>query len=47
MSIGLRRYLYFTAACTGACILVVEILGAKCCRLFLVRPILFGRRKLR
>ena len=29
MSIGLRRYLYFTAACTGACILVVEILGAK------------------
>ena len=29
MSIGLRRFLYFTAACTGACILVVEILGAK------------------
>lgn len=29
LSVGLRRYLYFTAACTGACILVVEILGAK------------------
>ena len=29
MPIGLRRFLYFTAACTGACILVVEILGAK------------------
>src|SRR4051812_10142785 len=26
---GLRRYLYFTAAATGAAILVVEILGAK------------------
>lgn len=26
---GLRRYLYFTAAVTGAAILVVEILGAK------------------
>jgi len=26
---GLRRYLYFTAAATGAAILIVEILGAK------------------
>ena len=26
---GLRNYLYFTAASTGACILIVEILGAK------------------
>src|SRR6266478_3511577 len=26
---GLRRYLYFTAATTGAAIMVVEILGAK------------------
>ena len=25
----LRRYLYFTAACTGAAIMIVEILGAK------------------
>ena len=31
----------------GACILVVEILGAKMLSPFLVRPILFGRRKLR
>ncbi len=29
MSQGLRRYLYFTAACTGAAIMIVEILGAK------------------
>lgn len=29
ISIGLRRYLYFTAATTGAVILIVEILGAK------------------
>src|SRR6476659_2288813 len=29
MSKGLRRFLYFTAATTGAAILVVEILGAK------------------
>src|SRR6185295_18949539 len=29
LSAGLRRYLYFTAAVTGAAILVVEILGAK------------------
>jgi spermidine synthase len=28
-SVGLRRYLYFTAATTGAAIMVVEILGAK------------------
>lgn len=26
---GLRRYLYFTAAVTGGCIMIVEILGAK------------------
>ncbi|MCD6051536.1 MAG: spermidine synthase, partial [Verrucomicrobia bacterium] len=26
---GLRRYLFFTAAMTGAIILIVEILGAK------------------
>ena len=26
---GLRRYLYFTAATTGAAVLIVEILGAK------------------
>ena len=26
---GLRRYLYFTAAITGGCIMIVEILGAK------------------
>jgi spermidine synthase len=26
---ALRRYLYFTAACTGAAVMVVEILGAK------------------
>jgi spermidine synthase len=29
LTIGLRRFLYFTAAITGAAILVVEILGAK------------------
>ena len=29
LSGGLRRYLYFTAAVTGAAIMVVEILGAK------------------
>jgi spermidine synthase len=29
ISSGLRRYLYFTAAVTGAAVLVVEILGAK------------------
>ena len=29
MSIGLRRYLYVTAATTGAAIMIVEILGAK------------------
>jgi spermidine synthase len=29
MANGLRRYLYFTAAATGAAIMVVEILGAK------------------
>lgn len=29
LSRGLRRYLYFTAAATGAIILIVEILGAK------------------
>jgi spermidine synthase len=29
MSSGLRRYLYFTAAVTGAGIMIVEILGAK------------------
>jgi len=29
MTVGLRRYLYFTAACCGASILIVEILGAK------------------
>src|SRR5947208_5239810 len=29
MSPGLRRYLYFTAAITGAAIMIVEILGAK------------------
>jgi spermidine synthase len=29
VSKALRRYLYFTAACTGAAIMVVEILGAK------------------
>src|SRR5213082_3306515 len=29
MSPGLRRYLYFTAAVTGAAIMIVEILGAK------------------
>jgi spermidine synthase len=29
MSPGLRRYLYFTSAFTGAAILVIEILGAK------------------
>jgi spermidine synthase len=28
-SLGLRRYLYFTAAVTGAAIMIVEILGAK------------------
>lgn len=27
---GLRRYLYFTAAVTGAAIMIVEILGAPC-----------------
>jgi spermidine synthase len=29
LSAGLRRYLYFTAALTGASIMIVEILGAK------------------
>src|SRR2546427_7881807 len=29
MPVGLRRYLYFTAAVTGAAIMIVEILGAK------------------
>ena len=29
LSIGLRRYLYFTAAMTGAAVMIVEILGAK------------------
>jgi spermidine synthase len=29
VSLGLRRYLYFTAAVTGAAIMIVEILGAK------------------
>jgi len=29
MAIGLRRYLYFTAATTGAAVMIVEILGAK------------------
>src|SRR3974390_3044597 len=29
LSSGLRRYIYFTAAMTGAAIMVVEILGAK------------------
>ena len=29
MSIGLRRFVYGTAAITGACVLIVEILGAK------------------
>src|SRR4051812_50057190 len=29
LSAGLRRYLYFTAALTGAAVMVVEILGAK------------------
>jgi predicted membrane-bound spermidine synthase len=29
LSVGLRRYLYFTAAVTGAVIMIVEILGAK------------------
>ena len=29
ISDGLRRYLYLTAATTGACILIVEILGAR------------------
>ena len=29
LSPGLRRYLYFTSAITGACILIVQILGAK------------------
>jgi len=29
LPVGLRRYLYFTAAVTGAAIMIVEILGAK------------------
>ena len=29
ISVGLRRYLYFTAAVTGGAIMIVEILGAK------------------
>ena len=29
LSTGLRRYLYFTAAVTGAAVMIVEILGAK------------------
>jgi spermidine synthase len=29
LSLGLRRYLYFTSAVTGAAIMIVEILGAK------------------
>src|ERR1041385_6356186 len=29
MPAGLRRYLYFTAAFTGAAIMIIEILGAK------------------
>ena len=29
LSPGLRKYLYFTAATTGAVVLVIEILGAK------------------
>ena len=29
LSLGLRRYLYLTAAVTGAAIMIVEILGAK------------------
>ncbi len=29
ISVSLRRYLYFTAAITGAAILIVEILGAR------------------
>src|SRR5437868_9414777 len=29
MSVALRRYLYCTAAITGAAVLIVEILGAK------------------
>ena len=30
LSRGLRRYLYFTAAVTGAAIMIVEILGRRC-----------------
>src|SRR5881397_3364574 len=29
LSVGLRRYLYMTAAVTGGAIMIVEILGAK------------------
>src|SRR5262245_32684786 len=29
ISLGLRRYLYITAALTGAAVMIVEILGAK------------------
>jgi spermidine synthase len=29
LSAGLRRYLYFTAACTGGAIMIVQILGAR------------------
>src|SRR5947207_15159054 len=29
MPVGLRRYLYWTAAITGAAIMIIEILGAK------------------
>ena len=29
LPVGLRRYLYITAALTGAAIMIVEILGAK------------------
>src|SRR5437667_6771432 len=34
MPVGLRRYLYFTAAVTGAAIMIVEILGAKLLQLY-------------
>ena len=48
LSPGLRRYLYFTAAVTGAAIMIVEILGAKMLAPHVgtsARRTSFGRRK--
>ena len=45
LSGGLRRYLYFTAAVTGAAIMIIEILGARCSRRILARRTSSGPHK--